>query len=271
VAGSCPYCNSPIVITQQIAGALKPDLVIPFHTTRDQAVAALRQLYLKKRLLPKVFSQQNFIDEVKGVYVPFWLFDINAEVIERYTAEDQTSRTAGNRRYVTTRRYSALRVGDADFLAVPVDGSINMPDAIMESIEPFDPRQAQIFQPAYLTGFLAERYDVDSRRAFGRAHERLVKSAGTIFQDTVTGHQTVSRAGSEVRVKKLGVHYALLPVWMLTTIWHGQRFTFAMNGQTGRMVGDLPLDRQAYWRWFAVLASSCAVVAGLIATLAVSL
>ncbi|MDR1188596.1 MAG: TFIIB-type zinc ribbon-containing protein [Bifidobacteriaceae bacterium] len=270
-AGSCPYCRSPIVIADQMTGALAPDLVIPFVTSRDQAVEALKKLYLGKRLLPKVFSTQNFIDEVKGVYVPFWLFDFDTQVIERYVAEDVHTRSAGSKRYVTTRRFSAVRMGDARFTGIPADGSVNMPDAIMESIEPFDLSQARVFGPAYLAGFLAERYDVDSRQAFDRANQRVNQSAGTIFANTVTGHQTVSGAGSEVRIRDLRVHYGLLPVWMLTTIWRGQRFTFAMNGQTGRMVGDLPLDRQAYWRWFGALASICAVVGGAVTALVVAL
>jgi DNA-directed RNA polymerase subunit RPC12/RpoP len=270
-AGTCPYCRSPIVLVGQVTGALSPDLVVPFRVTRDQAVEALRELYAGKRLLPKVFAAQNFIDEVKGVYVPFWLFDFDTQVTEQYTAQDVHTRHVGNKQYVTTRRFAALRIGDAKFMGIPVDGSINMPDAIMESIEPFDLTQAVPFQPAYLPGFLAERYDVTSKQAFGRADQRLRDSAGTIFQSTVTGHQTVSPAGAQVAIKRLAVHYALAPVWMLTTIWQGQRFTFAMNGQTGKMVGDLPLDRQAYWRWFGLLASLSAVAGAVIAAIGVSL
>jgi DNA-directed RNA polymerase subunit RPC12/RpoP len=270
-AGACPYCRSPIVIAEQVAGELTPDLVIPFAMSRDQAVAGLEKLYRGKRLLPKVFARQNFVDEVKGVYVPFWLFDFEAEIFERFTATDVTSRYAGNRRYITTRRYRADRSGEAEFRGIPVDGSTNMPDAIMESIEPFGLTQAVPFQAAYLPGFLAERYDVGSDPASQRAHQRLTQSVGTLFQDTVTGHQTVAPDSSRVTVKRMRFFYALLPVWMLTTIWRGQRFTFAMNGQTGRMVGDLPLDRAAYWRWFAALGAASAAIAAAIAALAVTL
>jgi DNA-directed RNA polymerase subunit RPC12/RpoP len=270
-AGTCPYCRSPIVIAEQLAGELAPELVVPFRTTREQAVAALNGLYGKKRLLPKVFSAQNFIDEVKGVYVPFWLFDFETKILEQYDARDVSTQHWGNTSHTTTRHYAAHRVGEARFLGVPVDGSINMPDAIMESIEPFDLTRAVPFKPTYLPGFLAERYNVDSEMATVRARERLDKTAGSIFRNTVTGHQSVSLVGSKVTVNETRLHLALLPVWVLTTVWRGERFTFAMNGQTGRIVGDLPLDRAAYWRWFAILASSAAVVAGAIAALAVGL
>jgi DNA-directed RNA polymerase subunit RPC12/RpoP len=270
-AGSCPYCRSPVVMTAQVAGELAPDLVVPFKTTRDQAVEALRKLYLNKRLLPKVFAAQNFVDEVKGVYVPFWLFDFDTEIHERYIMRDVSRRRHGSTEHITTREYAAERAGRARFMGIPVDGSTNMPDPIMESVEPFDLSQSVLFRPSYLSGFLAERYDVDSNQAHARAHDRLTKSAGTLFRDTVTGHQTIKPAGSSVTVTKMAVHYALLPVWMLTTIWRDQRFTFAMNGQTGRLIGDLPLDRQAYWRWLGLLFSVSAVVAGGLAALAVAL
>jgi hypothetical protein len=267
-AGTCPYCRSPIVISAQVAGELAPDLVIPFRYTRDQAVDALRKLYLGKRLLPKAFSAQNFVDEVKGVYVPFWLFDFDTVVTETYTATNVNSRRAGSREYITTREYMAIRQGPARFWGVPVDGSINMPDEIMESIEPFDLSQSLRFQPAYLAGFLAERYDLDSDRAQARARQRLAESGGRVFTHTVNGYDKVACSSSNVAVDAVRVHYALLPVWMLTTIWRGQRFTFAMNGQTGRMVGDLPLDRQAYWRWFGLLGGASAIGGAVLALLA---
>jgi hypothetical protein len=244
-----------------VAGELTPDLVIPFRFTRDQAVEALRKLYLGKRLLPKVFSQQNFIDEVKGVYVPFWLFDFDTVVTETYAATNTHSRHAGSKEYV------AVRQGPARFWGVPVDGSTNMPDQIMESIEPFDLSQSTRFDAGYLAGFLAERYDLDSERAQVRARQRLDQSGGRVFTHTVTGYGSVRCSNANVAVHGVAVHYALLPVWMLTTIWRGQRFTFAMNGQTGRMVGDLPLDRQAYWRWFGVLGGASAVVGALVTLL----
>jgi hypothetical protein len=267
-AGKCPYCRSPIVIAASLTGVLSPDLVIPFRFTRDQAVEALTKLYRGKRLLPKVFAQQNFVDEVKGVYIPFWLFDCDAEVAEAYTGTRVRTRSAGSKRYVTTYIHRATRTGQAQFRGIPVDGSVNMPDQIMESIEPFDLDGAVAFQPNYLAGFLAERYDLDRPGAEVRAIERVQQTGGTIFAATVTGYDTVAPEGAQVTPTRVAVHYALLPVWMLTTIWQGQRFTFAMNGQTGRMVGDLPLDRQAFWRWFGIFATGSALVGGLVTALA---
>jgi DNA-directed RNA polymerase subunit RPC12/RpoP len=268
-AGKCPYCRSPIVLTAQVGGQFAPNLVIPFSYTREQAVDALRQLYQGKRLLPKVFSEQNFVDEVKGVYIPFWLFDFQTQVWESFKGVNKETRTSGSKKYITTYEYQAVRQGTAAFRGIPVDGSRNMPDAIMESIQPFDLSAAVAFQPNYLSGFLAERYDVSAEQAEVRARERVDQTGGQVFAHTVSGYQAVSTQRAQVQVTNRNVVYALLPVWMLTTIWRGQRFTFAMNGQTGRMVGDLPLDRAAYWRWFALLGGGTAAAAAVIAFMAV--
>jgi hypothetical protein len=271
MAGTCPYCRSPIALVDQMVGQMAPQLVIPFRYTKAQAVRALKKLYLGKRLLPKVFSQQNFVDEVKGLYVPFWIFDFDTDVVEHFSATKVRRLTVGGKRHVTTSYYLVVRGGTANFRGVPVDGSIKMPDEIMESIEPFDLSQAVSFQPSYLAGFLAEVYDVDSEQASTRATERLTGTGGKVFAKTVKGYTSVVLAGAEVKVRRASVVYALLPVWMLTTIWRGKRFTFAMNGQTGRMIGDLPLDRRAYWRWFAIFGLSSAAVAAVVTSLAMVL
>lgn len=85
-AASCPFCGNPVVMTGQFSGALKPDYIIPFKMDKKAAKEALQKHYGGKRLLPKVFKDQNHIDEIKGIYVPFWLFDAEAEANMRYKA-----------------------------------------------------------------------------------------------------------------------------------------------------------------------------------------
>ena len=77
-ASECPFCGNPVIMIGQFAGALKPDLVIPFKVDKKAAIAALQNHYKGKVLLPNVFKDQNHIKEVKGRYVPVWLFDTDA-------------------------------------------------------------------------------------------------------------------------------------------------------------------------------------------------
>lgn len=135
------------------------------------------------------------------------------------------------------------------FNRVPVDGSKKMSDDLMESLEPFDFSKAVDFQTAYLAGYLADKYDVDSKESVGRANERIRKSAQAAFDATVRGYTTVIKEAGSIQLHNGKVKYALYPVWLLSTTWNGQNYLFAMNGQSGKIAGDLPLDKAAYRRW----------------------
>ena len=244
-ASACPYCGNPIVVTGQFQGALKPDYVIPFKLDKKAAKAGLLRHLRGKRLLPKVFKDQNHIDEIKGVYVPFWLFDTDADADIRYRATKVRSWSDKDYNYTETKFFMVNRSGSIGFTRVPVDGSTKMEDDLMESIEPYDLKEAVPFQAAYLAGYLADRYDVDSEKSAPRANERVKKSVERAFEETVTGYATVMTENSSVQLRDGSAQYALLPVWILNTTWEGKHYLFAMNGQTGKFVGDLPADKNA--------------------------
>ena len=179
-ATSCPYCNNPIVMTGQFEGSLRPDYVIPFKLDKKAAKEGLMKHLSGKRLLPKIFKDQNHIDEIKGVYVPFWLFDTDAEAHIRYRATKVRSWSDSEYDYTETKHYMIHRGGTVGFERIPVDGSSKMPDDLMESIEPFDFKEAVKFQMPYLAGYLADKYDVSEEESVGRANKR-VKSPRTLL------------------------------------------------------------------------------------------
>lgn len=248
-ATTCPFCDSPVVMTGQLSGSLKPDYVIPFKLDKKAAKEALKRHCSGKRLLPKVFKDENHIDEIKGIYVPFWLFDADADASIRYKATKTRVWSDKNYDYTETRFYSVSREGSIGFERVPVDGSTKMEDELMESIEPFDFSEAVDFQTAYLAGYLADKYDVDSEQSIEHANARIKKSTEDVFASTVKGYSSVIPESTNVRLHNGKAKYALYPVWLLNTSWKGKKYTFAMNGQTGKFVGDLPMDKGAYNRW----------------------
>ena len=146
-----------------------------------------------------------------------------------------------------------------------MDGSTKMPDDLMESIEPYEFSEAVDFQTAYLAGYLADKYDVKADESIARANERIKHSTEQIFASTVHGYTTVIPENSNIRFRNGHVRYALYPVWLLNTIWDNKRYTFAMNGQTGKFVGDLPMDKAAYWKWFGGLTAAFGAVTYLVA------
>lgn len=248
-ATECPFCGNPVVMTGQFAGVLKPDLVIPFRHDKKAAMEALQNHYKGKRLLPKVFKDQNHIKEVKGLYVPMWLFDTDADAHVRYKATRTRSWSDSRYHYTETSHYAVVRAGGIGFENVPVDGSTKMDDTLMESIEPFDISDAVDFQTAYLSGYLADKYDVDAEASIERANQRIRNSTEDAFASTVLGYDTVIPVSTAINLQKGRARYALYPVWILNTQWNGQKFTFAMNGQTGRMAGDLPMDKGLFWKY----------------------
>ncbi|MBQ6267102.1 MAG: hypothetical protein IJK64_04955 [Clostridia bacterium] len=255
-ASSCPYCGNPVVMKGQFSGMLRPDLILPFKLDKAAAKAALNKHLEGKKLLPKIFKDQNHIDEIKGLYVPYWLFSCDANANILYKAETRKNWSDSNYRYTETSYYNVLRTGSLHFDALPVDGSEKMDDTLMESIEPFDASEAVPFNAAYLSGYLADKYDVSAEQSAARADERIRKSTVDAFRDTVSGYDSVETDSAEIDTTNGKARYALYPVWLLNTTWNGQKYTFAMNGQTGKFVGDLPLDKNAFWKWVGILTAA---------------
>lgn len=253
-ATSCPYCGSHIVMAGQFAGALRPDLVIPFKLDKNEAVAALQRHYRGKLLLPKVFKDQNHIEEIKGLYVPFWLFDAESDAEIHYLATRVRSWSDSQYHYTETSHYDIERKGDIGFVYVPVDGSSEISNDLMESLEPFRIEEAVDFQTAYLAGYFADKYDVDADSCIRRANERIKKTVETTFARTVNGYHSVVPRSTHVNLKSGRIRYALFPIWVLGTSWRGKRYLFAMNGQTGAFAGDeLPVSWGAYWLGVLIL------------------
>ena len=266
-ATACPYCGNPVVMMEQFSGTLKPDLVIPFKLDKKAALAALKRHYEGKKLLPKVFKDENHLQEIQGVYVPVWLFDTQAEADVRYRATQVRVWSDSRYDYTQTSYFAVSRSGSLGFERIPVDGSTKMDDTLMESIEPFDHKDAVDFQTAYLAGYLANKYDVDAEESIERANTRVRQSTEEAFAETTQGYTSVIPQYSSIRLQDGKVQYALYPVWLLNTKWNGKTYTFAMNGQTGKLVGDLPMDKALYNKWFFGITAAVSAAAFVISYL----
>ncbi len=264
IASSCPFCDNPVIITGKISGMLKPDWVIPFKLDKKAAVNAFKSHLSGKKLLPKSFKSQNHLEEIKGVYVPFWLFDCSAYGDVTYRATKVRRWSDSKYNYRETSFFLVSREGSLEFVKVPVDGSTQMADDLMDSIEPYNYKELKDFQTAYLSGYLANKYDVDSKASKERASQRIKQSTIEAFRRSVVGYATCTTDNATVNLSEGSVKYALLPVWLLTTKYKDQLYTFAMNGQTGKFVGNLPVDRGAAFRWGAGITAAIGAIASAI-------
>ena len=254
-ATSCPYCGNPTVVPGQFSGILKPDYVLPFKLSKEDAIKALKKHYLKKPLLPSTFSKANHLEEIKGVYVPFWMYDGKASGSAQFHATQVHTYTSGDYEITETSHYDVRRAGSLGFEKIPVDASSKMPDDYMDSIEPYDYSDLKPFSTAYLPGFLADKYDVSVEDSRERADKRCVGSLSCALKSTVSGYTTCNETSRNIHLKRGKVHYALLPVWLLNTKWEGKDFLFAMNGQTGKLVGNLPVSTKRVIGLFAAIAA----------------
>ena len=263
----CPYCGQATVVKGQFEGGLKPDYVIPFKLDKKSAMAAYEEACKKAPFLPDEFKVKKKIEEMAGVYVPFWMFDCDCDAAVSYNAQRVTAWSDSKYNYTKTDYFRLFRSGTVGFANVPVDGSKKADDAYMEAVEPFDYSEAVEFSPAFLSGFLADKYDVSAEESVERANERVKNSTVAAFADTTGLYTAVVPESERVSFSDGKIRYSLLPVWMLNIKYANVIYKFAINGQTGKVVGEFPVDSGKKWKYFAKIAGIGYAVAAVIAFL----
>jgi len=264
-ATECPYCGSPTVLPERIENAIKPEMVIPFTVTKEQAQEKFENYFKGKKLLPNVFlNTRNRIAEMRKLYVPYWLFDCKASGSVVYNAEKKYTRREGEWEVTYTEHYFVSRAGMMDFEAIPVDGSVKLDNRITESLEPYDLSAAVPFVPAVLAGAMADHADVESSDCEARARQRVENSMEQALRSTVSGYTSVSARSRNFHTEEGKVTPVLMPVWLITTEKEGTTYTFAINGQTGKLTCDVPADVKKSFVWgggafAAAFAIMCAI------------
>lgn len=240
----CVYCGSINIIKNKLQDEFRPLKIIPFKNTKEQAIEAFKKFKKGKIFAPKDFSNKENIEKITGVYIPFWMYDCSVEGNIDVDAKRIKTWRSGDYRYTKTDIYSVKRAGNMEFEKVPVDGSTKFDDDTMDSLEPFKYDELKSFNMSYLSGFLAEKYDVDKVEASKRAHQRIVTSTIDMLKSTVKGYTTVFVRNHNTKINTKKAEYVLLPVWMLNIKYNDKPYLFAMNGQTGKMVGNIPIDKK---------------------------
>ncbi len=250
-ATECPYCGSPTILPDRIDGGIRPEMVVPFVITKEQAQQAFEDYFKGKKLLPNIFKKDNQIAEMRKLFVPYWLFDCDARGDIIYDAEKRRTRREGEYEVTTVERYVIRRAGSMHFENIPVDGSVKMDDKITESLEPYDLTKAVPFQPTVLSGAMADHADVDADACEKRAVERVENSVVNTLRNTVQGYNSVTVRRKSISSSGGKVTPVLLPVWLITTKKDDKVYTFAINGQTGELTCDVPTDKAKAFLWGA--------------------
>lgn len=243
VSTFCVYCGNTAILKNKLSGKFSPNFVIPFKKTKEDAINAFKGISKGRPLVPKDFNSPANIEKIRGIYIPFWLYDINVNGDICFNAEKSTSWMSGNTHYTKTDYYKLTRGGSMNFTKIPIDGSTRFDNDIMNSIEPFDYKEMVPYNHAYLSGFLAERYDTEGETLYNEVKERALNSAKDNLTNRTIGYESVRIAENNLNATEIKKDYALLPVYMVNVKYKDKMHIFAMNGQTGEFIGNIPLDK----------------------------
>jgi len=188
-------------------------------------------------------NTRNRIAEMRMLYVPYWLFDCTAGGSAIYDAQKRHIRREGGWEVTYTEHFVVSRAGQMDFDSIPVDGSVKLRNEITESLEPYDLSAAVPFEPAVLAGAMADHADAQAQECLSRATERVEKSMEQALRSTVTGYTSVTARHKNFHAQEGKVTPVLMPVWLITTEKEGKTYTFAINGQTGKLTCDVPTNK----------------------------
>lgn len=249
-ATTCSFCQAGVVLGDRLSGSLAPAKVIPFTISKNQAQEAFRKWCRKGLLTPSDFMTADRIKNITGLYVPFWLFDLNGRGEAEATCTRVRTYTMGEWIYTETKYYHVYRKVDLNYLRIPCDASQKMEDTMMDKLEPYDYSSLKDFNMPYLAGYIAEKYDFDDNALLPRIRDRVDDYVDAYIRSTINGYSTVSFHRKSIDIRKRRADYTLLPVWMVCYDYKKAEHIFAMNGQTGKIIGKPPLSAAKIAVWF---------------------
>ncbi len=243
ISTECPYCDNNIIINDNIKGSLRPDYIIPFEVTEEVAVEAFRKFYQSKPLTPLKFRKENKVQNIKGLYVPFWMFSGRADADMSFSAtRTKRSRISSSKTKVTTDKYRVDIRGEVPFELLPVDASVQIDNSRVELIEPYNYEKLCAFDTAYMSGHAAEKFDVPKADGAGRVNERVSEEITRLLKEKITGYDSVSVSEKNCKIELKNTQYALMPLYLLRVSWNGRQYEMMINGQTGKVSGKVPLS-----------------------------
>ncbi|RST61633.1 TFIIB-type zinc ribbon-containing protein [Siminovitchia terrae] len=255
-ATTCGFCGAGVVLQERLSGVLAPAKVIPFTISKEEAMQAFKKWCRNGRLTPKGFMTADRIKGITGMYVPFWLYDLKTKAKVEAVGTKVRKYTRGDYEYTETKFFDVYRDIDLSYIKVPVDASEKMDDKIMDKLEPFPYDQLKDFKTPYLAGYIAEKYNYDDKVLYPRVESKIKNFIESYIRSTISGYSSVSYNHKHINTKKVRSYYVLLPVWMVYYDYDKTEHTFAMNGQTGKVVGKPPISFQKVAAWFGGIAAT---------------
>ncbi|MGN0394095.1 MAG: hypothetical protein ACI4EF_01920 [Coprococcus sp.] len=237
----CAYCGQPTIVFERVSEELQPDLIIPFTVTKEVAVNLIKEKLMKGKYVPNEIK--NFkIDKLRGIYIPFWLVSTKNRTAMKLSGT-RTKTTGVGSGESEDKPVNLFRDMECDFDRITVDATRRLNDNISRRLEPYDMRQLKPFDIGYLSGFYADKYDVPAEEAVYMAKKRSIEFMKPEIFDSCDGVNNISIRSEDNKVNITDIEYAMLPAWFITFRYKGIIYTIVVNGQTGKVVGNVPVDK----------------------------
>lgn len=259
-ATTCSFCSAGVVLGDRLSGNMAPSKVIPFTISKEKAMKAFKKWCKNGLLTPKGFMTADRVKSITGMYVPFWLYDLNSKGHVDALCTTIKSYTRGDYIYTETSYYDVHRSVNLNYIKVPVDASEKMDDKLMDKLEPYEYGSLQDFNTPYLAGYLAEKYNYDDAELFPRVKLRIDQYVEAYISSTTAEYSTTVYRNKQIDTQQTQAYYTLFPVWMVCYDYNQSEHIFAMNGQTGKIVGKPPISKGKVAAWFTGIASISFVV-----------
>ncbi len=253
-ATTCSFCGAGVVLADRLSGQMAPAKVIPFTISKEEAMKAFKAWCKNGKLTPKGFMTADRVKNITGMYVPFWLYDLNSRVQVNAVGSKVRTYTSGDYVYTETKYYDVYRDINLDYVKIPVDASEKMNDDLMDRLEPYNYRDLKDFKTPYLAGYIAEKYNYDESELLPRAKSKIENYINSYISSTISGYSSVRYTSKNIDTKQKHAYYTLLPVWMVYYDYNNAVHIFAMNGQTGKVIGKPPISYKKVAAWFGGIA-----------------
>lgn len=257
----CYYCHNPVLLTERLTGEFKPTKIIPFSYDKDKAVASFLSWAKSKKFVPKGFYNDSQLEKITGIYIPYWMANVEANV--NYTGKGINLRVwrAGNTEYTEHKEYRIDRRGTIDVNNIHELAMRKIDKALIDSISPYDESKAVDFSMSYLSGFFAEKYDIQKNEVSSGIEDRAKNYVSNLMQDSIGSYNRINMENTDMDLSIKGWNYTLLPAWILTYMYNGKTYIYAVNGQTGKSFGELPVDNKKLGAASSMIAAAVFAIA----------
>jgi hypothetical protein len=250
-ATTCVFCGSPKVLPQDDSRSFRPETIVPFQISRDEALTSFASWKKKRWFLPNQFKKQNVSSQLSSIYIPYWTYDTatysvySAEVgVYHYRTVTRTRVVNGKTEtYSDTERYTVWHWTRGDYdrafddILIPASGHYD--SKLLQRLGDFNLQELRSYKPEYLSGYVSEKYSITREQGWDRAQQEADGELSREIQQKIGGDE-IRNLSIRTTYNEITYKHLLLPVWNASYTYKTRPYYYMVNGQTGTVSGHVP-------------------------------